>query len=241
MKASQVSEVAFLLKRLVTDYSRILLNHPWPTEHDRWVELVFALVARVVKKRESEVRRAIQRLDALDLIVVDELAQMPTINDSVDVNGTVARRIYEALSESPIGQDEKLFSEFSDEEAKDSIQIMHEAAKGLAAHNNGKVQKYLRSYGERMLAEIPDHFTFSKLSRPDVRQAFAYWFQNVLSMPVILADSRLEEFCREHGITVEVLIREADDQNLNIGLMDDLIEQYMSEREKRNGRKTAGS
>jgi hypothetical protein len=239
MKASEISETAFLLKKMMSEYSRILLNFRWPSEHDRWIELLFALVTRVTKKPESEVRRAIHKLDALDLVSVHDLAEMPTFEGTIDFDAVLAARIYETLSENPISQEEDLTSGFTAEEAKSSIQIMHEAAKGLVAHNDGKIQKYLRGYGEKMLEELSEHFTFSKLTNAQVRQAFAYWLQNVLNMPLILADRAMQEFCREHGISLEILVREADDKNLNIALLDDLIEQYISDREKRHGRESA--
>lgn len=224
MKKSNVSEVEFQLKKLLSLYSDLFDYHQWPSEHERWVELVFALTVRVSDKVQSEIRTAIGVLDDSELLGIEELSTIPKTVDGVDLNYPHARRIAEILEESG----------FTIEESRNSILAMKEAAESLIKHNDGKIQKYLRKYGQRMVDELTDHFSFSKLSKADIKLAFTYWLQNVLNMPITLKTKVIDHFCKQIKCTEEDIIKEADTLNINVALVDDLILQYITDQEEKD-------
>jgi hypothetical protein len=112
---------------------------------------------------------------------------------------------------------------FSRPEADNALQVICEAADSLVQHHNGKVQHYLRHYGERMLDEALAAFRFTTLDEGAAKYAFTYWLQNVLNMPLSLRDVSVLSFCRQYGLTVDDLIAAADELDLNLALLDDLI------------------
>ncbi len=222
MKKSNGSEVEFELRKLAIEYFSLFSHHLWPSEHTRWVELIFALTTRTTDKSESQVREIIEKLDDLELLNVEELSQIPEVKDGIDLDAPYAKRIVDFLSESG----------FTEEESKSSILAMHEAAKSLKKHYDGKIQKYLREYGQRIIDELPQNFSFSQMKNEDRKYAFTYWLQNVLNMPISLRTKGVEKFCRKLRITNAELTREADNLGINLALLDDIIDQYTRDSKK---------
>jgi hypothetical protein len=219
MLKSTSTEIEFKLKKLILRYSGLFMYHQWPSEHARWVELLFALVSKITKKSETEVRAIIEQCDALSFLDVEELSAIPGKEKNFDLDFPLARRMFEFLAESGL----------SEEESKRSIVVMHEAAQMLKEKHDGRIQKYLRKYGQRMIDELPQNFSFSELNEEDTKYAFSYWLQNALNMPVILDTEYLEKFCKQQQITDEDLSSVADDLDINLALLDDMIELYMKD------------
>ncbi len=220
MQEPDISEMEFQLRKLFSRYSELLAYHQWPSEHDRWVELIFALVSRIVDMPELEVRDVIKDLDDLDLLDIGRLSEIPEARDGVDLDFPHARRIFESLSESG----------FTQEDSESSVLVMHEAAKSVGKNHDGKIQKYLRKYGQRMMDELSQSFSFSKMDEADVRYAFTYWLQNVLNMPVSLEDESIEEFCDELDRTPEELMQAADKMDINLATIDDMVQMYLMDQ-----------
>ncbi|WP_320044586.1 hypothetical protein [uncultured Desulfobacter sp.] len=219
MKESNNTEMEFQLKKLVTKYSDLFQYHQWPSEHERWVELIFALIARISKMPETDIRDTISFLDSLDLLDIEELSNIPEVENDVDYNYHHARWTIESLSESG----------FTVEESKRSLRIMHEAARNLSEHHDGKIQKYLRKYGQKMIDELSENFTFSAMKDEDVKYAFGYWLQNVLNLPIILKAESVNKFCKNIDVTCNELTEKADDLDINLALVDDLVDQYIAD------------
>lgn len=217
MQESDISEMEFQLMKLFSRYSDLFVYHQWPSEHERWVELIFALVSRIGDKPESEVRDAVQGLDDLELLDVEKLSEIPEADGGVDLGFPYARRIFESLSESG----------FTEEDSKSSVLVMHEAARSVKEHHGGKIQKYLRKYGQRMMDELSQSFSFSKMDEADMRYAFTYWLQNVLNMPVSLEDESIEEFCSKLERKPEELVQAADEMDINLAIIDDMVQMYL--------------
>jgi hypothetical protein len=114
---------------------------------------------------------------------------------------------------------------FSPEEAQRGITSIWDAASTFEERYGGKVQVYLRQYGERMLDEVQDEFSFTELESGQVDYAFRYWLQNVLNMPVNLPLDSVDALAEECGITTEELVQAADNLDLNVALMDDIVQQ----------------
>src|ERR1700674_299544 len=68
----------FLRRLLLQNGQQVAGVHRWMSEHERWTELVFALLAAVSKLPEQRVRAAVEELDALELLSPSELARIKT-------------------------------------------------------------------------------------------------------------------------------------------------------------------
>ena len=107
-------------------------------------------------------------------------------------------------------------------QSRTGIITIAEAAHNIRQKHAGKLQLYLRRYGERMLAEIDEHFPFSRLSGAQRNKAFTHWLQNVLNMPISLAEPGLKAICEDFGVSFDELIAVADEVGLNLAMLDDM-------------------
>jgi hypothetical protein len=74
-----------------------------------------------------------------------------------------------------------------------------------------------------MLDDVDKLFDVPSSDRSALASAYTYWLQNALSMPLSLVDQTMWTFCEKNGVTPEELIAAADDLNINIAFLDDLI------------------
>jgi hypothetical protein len=179
------------------------INHRWVTEIERWKELVLALLRYSTAQPDELLREMVDLLDDLDLIDVETLAG----------SDEDQQRIVALLEEYGVG----------DPEARAALVAITEAAAGLTANHRAKVQRYLRSYGEMMLAEIPKHFTFTSMADSEIESAFTFWLQNVLDMPLSLFDDAFMHFCETSGIAAQEYREAADRLDVNLAAVDDLL------------------
>lgn len=215
------AEARYLLRKLKTqEAADVVLSHPWVRESDRWRELAFALLTSIGRGSEPEIRALTERLSVRQLLEIPELAALRQGRATVDLNAPAARGILEVLQEGG----------FSQHAARQALTTLCEAAAGLAEHHDGKIQRYLRGWGERMLQERDRTFKFSALSDSDAADAFTYWLQNVLAMPLSLIDDNVKSVCQQHGVEPNDLIAAADADDLNLGVVDDLAQRYRVER-----------
>ncbi len=197
--------------------SDLALSHPWLSEHDRWKELVFALLTRISVLPEAQIRSATDYLSALNLLDVAALANAAASHVTVDKDVHLHRRMLEILQEAG----------FSQKEARRSVATIGEAALTLQKRYDGKVQRYLRRFGELILDDAGSAFRFSNLNKADVKRAFTYWLQNVLNMPLSLSDQSWEGFSRKHRVTPQQLVTAADELDVTLSYLDDLIHRHM--------------
>ncbi len=190
--------------------------HPWISEDDRWAELVFSIFSRVAANvSESEARRAVHRLVSLDLLEMCALASMYEGMQSGHSDDGRMQLITDLLREHG----------YNDVDSRRGLFLVCGVASGLGKQFAGKVQRYLRHYGELMLSDLDNVFEIPSSDRAAFAAAFTYWLQNGLSMPVSLVDHTMWNFCEDNGVTPEELIAAADDLNLNVAFLDDLIQE----------------
>ena len=84
-----------------------------------------------------------------------------------------------------------------------------------------------------MLDELSMNFTFSKMDEKDAKYAFTYWLQNVLNMPLTLKTEGMDTFCTKFQVSYQNLQEYADKLNINLALLDDVIDQYISDLERK--------
>jgi len=210
------SEAAFELRNaLLVEAVETTFAEAWLWEVDRWKELVFALLSRIVSIPEDDVRELTERLLDLELLDVGELAKL-----SKEVDEPIGHRLTNVMAEWGV----------AGEEARIAVTTIAEAARGLSDHYGGKIQRYLRHYGELMLDELGGTFTFTAIKSDAVGEAFTYWLQNVLDMPVSLVDESVRGFCDGKGFSPVDLIEAADEIDMNLALVDDVTQLAMLRR-----------
>ena len=206
----------------------LMLRYPVPTERYRWAaeearwgELVYAILARIGAPGVPSERAATARdlLFEMNKLAVRDLAAM-------EPSGTTS-----ATSHANAVATVLLGVGFSESEARRAVAALAETAENVERHYDGKPQRYLREYGQRMLEELPERFTFDEFAADDVRYAFTLWLQNVLNMPVTLRSPEMSVFCERYDVTVEELVAAADVQDINLALLDDLVAEHVAELE----------
>lgn len=211
------AEEQYLLRKTLTSMSSEFADfHPWLMESDRWNELVFAFLCRISDKPESEIRELTDIMSNLDLLDIQSLANLTREQIQAD-ESSIARHIQQLMEERG----------FSPEQAHQGLTTLCNLALGLQKHYDGKIQKYLRHYGELMLHDLDLMFNFSSLDRDDVKYAFTYWLQNALNMPISLVDRSFDDFCKQHNVEPDQFLMAADDLDVNLALVDDMIKLYM--------------
>jgi hypothetical protein len=181
---------------------------------------VFAILTQVSDLPEDKMRALTDEMDDLDLLEIPALASLRQGDQAIDSNQELAGRVLEIFQEKG----------FQREQAECGLGAISDAAIGLMEHFSGKVQNYLRSYGELMLKDLGRTFQFSTLSEADVGTAFTYWFQNALNLPLSLLDKNVRTFCEQHGLEPEQLIAAADELDLNLAVVDDLAQISLAPR-----------
>lgn len=187
--------------------------YPWIWEDDRWYQLVFSLLVRIGQPELSALtaQDATLQLRNQGLLEVDTLAQRAPVGEA-DFDEEPLSDIMAVLQR--LG--------FTTADAKTAAATLCDVARGLSEQYDGKVQKYLRHYGQLMIQQLPDHFTFSHLDEQEVRYAFTHWLQQVINMPLGLSNPSLEMLCERYGVPMDALVEEADQRDLNVAFLDEL-------------------
>jgi hypothetical protein len=203
-------EATYLLRKIAIERgTELLSSHSWVWEFARWKELAFVLFAQIAKVPEKELRRLTNQMETLGLLDVSTLAGLLKENKGIRLSQQLQlRRIAELLRENG----------FTEEQSNKALITLCEAALALQEQYDGKIQKYLRYYGELMLKDVKKTFNFSAIGDDEAASAFTYWLQNVLGMPLSLVDENVQRFCAQHNLQPGDLIAAADD----LGFMDDL-------------------
>jgi hypothetical protein len=217
-QTAKTAEAKFLLRKiLAVDAQAGAFAGLWISERARWTELAFSLLTRVTHLPQKEVRRVTNELDALDLLDITELAAMPTGAGAAETN-IHARRTLEHLEGSG----------FEAGEARRGLATLQAISTSLVKNHGGKIQKCLRQAGEHILTELTMTFALSSLSEEEAGHALTFWLQNVLSLPLSLKDEAVLAFCTHYGLTPEQLTAAADELDINIALVDDLVQLHLA-------------
>jgi hypothetical protein len=215
MNTEPSEEAKFLLHKLLVRHGgQLASRYTWVWEQSRWHELVVALMLLVIERSEDEIRRLVAYMVNLQLLEISSLAS----NDGEEHR----KRTLELLREEGV----------EPAQASKAVKLLEEAADGFQKHFTGSTAQYFRSYGEAMLSDVDQQFRFSGIDKSLVRQAFVYWLQNTLSMPLSLSGREMRDFCSHHKLTEQEVINAADELGLNIALLDDLIAMHLAPSQK---------
>ncbi len=182
----------------------------WEDERDRWHELAFAAIAETSGLSISQSRKVADGLTSLNLLT------MSGCLDASKNTGAVARlpALTEALREAGS----------SEASIQQTISVLIDLAVGVE-RSFGKLQKMLRTAGEKMLTTLNDSIATSAIDEVRKSRIFTMWLQNVLELPLSMthADPALVGFCERQGVSVHNLIEIADEADINLPLLDSLI------------------
>lgn len=180
-------------------------GYPWVWEGARWYELVYCLIREACGPGAERLalRELVACLAGLKLIEVDRLA---------------------GAGEDPAPLLERLMAGYglTPGAAALAARSMIEAAESLKRGFGGHIQRYLRLYGERMLAEIDDHFRFSALDGRAVGRVFTRWLQNAAVMPLSQMGPPVAALARAFDSPPEAAREAADEIGLGMVVFDEI-------------------
>jgi hypothetical protein len=220
---SSAQDKTTVLRRFLNEQWAAFVPHlaqfQWPAETARWHELVFCLLHCVARPDlpSVRVRRLTDALVGLDLVEVGQIAALADERGRIDLGAKKAALLLDVLEHGGLHK----------QRAECAIVALVEAASAVMQRHGGKIQRYLRQYGQMMLDDLPNQFSFSRLSDDDARLAFTLWLQNVLNMPIELWNAEVKEVCRHLRSSRETLVATADDLDINVALLDDVLSAYM--------------
>lgn len=207
------------LRTLATRHSDELGGLPWASERERWDELVFCLVT-AVGKDASAARSTVATLSGLGLLDPASLAR------ASDPESDAAIVLRHALAGNGLPQDD----------ARRTAALLAQVASALVARYEGKIQRYLRAQGTAMIEDflrlVDDHGA----REPELRLGVTHWLQNALDLPLSAPDESVRRFLDEHEATMEDLEAAADQIDLNLALVDDVIRADRAARTPTDGR-----
>lgn len=214
MSTSGMTEASYLLREAtLTHGDGLAAGWQWLWEASRWRELALSLLLQVEGGPSGNSRALVEKMGNLGLLDVPALARLIRDAGGLDFDDTHARRVLAVLQDGG----------FDPDKARRALTALAETARGLERHFGGKIQRYLRHYGEQMLRELGNFFQFTALSDAETQDAFTFWLQNVLSMPLSLVDKHMQAFCQQHGLTTEQLVAAADELDMNLAFLDDVL------------------
>jgi hypothetical protein len=199
------------LMELLDAHSEYFGAHAWPSEADRWAELVFCLLHRL-KGGDAQVnRQATQLLFAAGLLNVETLAKAEP--ESTATAGYLL---------STHG--------WSADEAEHVVCLLQSIARAISKEFAGKLQAAVRRAADEMRAELVAALTVPGLDRADLSYALTHWLQNAFNLPISLDSEAVRVFRRKHHLTPAALTRAADALDLNVALLDDVLEAHIAAR-----------
>jgi len=224
------ADAHYQIRRLLSGPgAAFVTQHRWSHEAERWNELVAALLSVTLKLPRAGIAHLVGRMNILGLLDVDTWSELPADFDAASKSATVERSL-------------ELFEEHGVKgpEGMRAIRSVHEAAHAVQARYRGHIQIALREAGEQVLALLKDALNLTSIPDFEARQALTLWLQNVLNLPISLQSANLDAFSKRHAISVEKLTEAADELNLSIPALDDLVEYWAHEEKVRADRRSRG-
>lgn len=212
MNVDDVEEARFQIRKVIVTAGGDLgaIVGPWAREDTRLVELYYALLVAVSDVDEFALHDLIERMHAMQLL---DPASLAALDDTSLETNEQAGRLRSVMIEDGV----------SLAAASRAVRAWVAVSRALVKQYEGRVQRYLRQYGERMLDEASTVFGGTALADSELRTAFTLWLQNCLNMPLSLVDDAVGAFCESREITTDALIEAADSLDLNLAVLDDLL------------------
>lgn len=218
-KPERVAALEVHIGNIYAQYRHLLpADYRWEDEHSRWNELVYCIFAELTDHSYRDARSLSDKIFGLNLLELDDLADVQIMEDGkVDPNNPRIRTVSEILSINGIEQSD----------IDKSLSAICKVAQSIQENYDGKIQKFLRKYGEEIVNEFDSHVSFSEVDRGTQSRILVKWIQNTLAMPLAFSNIYTVKFCQKQGVTYVELAEAADNIGLNGSVLDDLLELYM--------------
>ena len=110
---------------------------------------------------------------------------------------------------------------------KKTLSAICKVAQAIMENYDGKIQKFLRKYGQEIVDEFDSHVSFSEVDKGTQSRILVKWIQNTLAMPLAFSNIYTARFCEIEGVTYHELSEAADNLGLNGAVLDDLLEVFI--------------
>jgi hypothetical protein len=218
-KPERVAALEVRISNIYGQYRHLLpTDYKWEDEHSRWNELVYCIFAELTKHSYRDARFLSDSLSELNMLDVENLAQVKLMEDGMaDPDNTRIRTITDIL----------LSNGVKEEDIKKSLSAICKVAQSIKENYDGKIQKFLRKYGEEIVNEFDSHVSFSEVDKGTQSRILVKWIQNTLAMPLAFSNIYTASFCETEGVTYHELAEAADNIGLNTAVLDDLLEVFV--------------
>jgi hypothetical protein len=199
-----------ITKLLQTAYERHLPDldkYQWVVETDRLTELAFCFLTQCTEQDPKYARVAAINLQNLGLLDTYRLKSIKEFDKTAVVLSYVLSR-----------------HGFKEKEIEKSIEVLSNVSKVIEGKFDGKVQKMLREQGDVMRNSLMQAFSNNALAENELKYAVTLWMQNALSFPLSLENDAKRKFCRRKNISLEQVTEAADELDINVAVVDDLLE-----------------
>jgi len=218
-KPERVAALEVRISNIYTQYRQLLpTEYKWEDEHSRWNELVYCIFSELTQHSYSDARSLSDSLSELNLLNVEDLASVKIMEDGMaDPDNTRIRTITDIL----------LSNDVDEVDIKKSLSAICKVAQAIMENYDGKIQKFLRKYGQEIVNEFDSHVSLNEVDKGTQSRILVKWIQNTLAMPLAFSNIYTAKFCEIEGVTYHELAEAADNLGLNGAVLDDLLEVFI--------------
>lgn len=196
------------LSDIFHDYGMEIPISTWASEKDRWEELLVCVINQINPEPNiEEIRAVIDILGKINLTSAENLSNIKVESKEYNFIFFLFQRF-----------------NFTDEETNLALETIISLSKIVNKNFDGKIQRYMRIYFEIMRNEMCESFKDIGLSSKQIRYAVTHWLQNSTNAPLSLEHKAVETFYNENGTNENEFIKAADDLDINLAVIDDLLE-----------------
>lgn len=196
------------LASIINDYGSDLPVGNWSSEKDRWQELLVCMINQVKPEPNmDEVREATEIWEKLNL---------------------TSPRALSAIKEDDREHSFLLMTlmqyDFTADEALTAVNMVIALGKIVSQNYNGKLQTCIRKYAAALRDELTKTFADVGLDNSQINYGVVHWLQNTMNAPLSLSHKSVIAFCREKNVTPQELWDAADQLEINLAVIDDVLE-----------------
>jgi hypothetical protein len=222
IKETEPERVAALevrISNIYTQYRQLLpTDYKWEDEHSRWNELVYCIFAELTQHSYLDARSLSDNISELNLLDIEDLANVKIMdNGMADPDNKRIMTITDILHSNDV----------TEADINKTLSAICKVAQAIMDNYDGKIQKFLRKYGQEIVDEFDSNVSFSEVDKGTQSRILVKWIQNTLAMPLAFSNIYTAKFCEIEGVTYHELAEAADNLGLNGAVLDDLLEVFV--------------
>jgi hypothetical protein len=174
---------------------------PWTDERIRWSEFIFCLLQQIYPEVPAGTRSCAEIAHWFGLTAPLRLSTL-TSQDQL-IWRTILKQ-----------------GEWPEFHIQSALALLSRCA---AAIGQSKPQALLRKSANVMRDTLTNELCGSAAPDPVVRAAVGHWLQNTCNLPLQLADDAVARFAIEHGVSADEVISAAEELDINLATLDDIV------------------